>query len=48
MAIYFGFRLEPLYRRLLYRARIENTETWFDMARAIERFRMTVDLRPLP
>jgi hypothetical protein len=45
MAIYFGFRLAGVYKRLLYKGYIEATETREQMAYAIERFRQSTDLR---
>jgi hypothetical protein len=45
MAMYFSFRLDGVYKRLLYKNFIEPTATRADMARAIERFRLGTDPR---
>jgi hypothetical protein len=45
MAMYFSFDLMGLYRRLLYRAAMENTRTRLHVGVAIEKFRENVDIR---
>jgi hypothetical protein len=46
MAMYFSFELMGVYRHLLYRNTLEQTETRLQVGLAIEGFRQTVDIRP--
>lgn len=42
MSLYWGFQLEGVMRRHLYAAKIRDTETYFDLSVAIERFRYQI------
>ena len=46
MAMYFSFDLMGVYRRLLYRDRLEQTETRLQVGLAIEAYRQNVQTRP--
>ena len=51
MAIYFGFRLDALARRILYLDQIRDIESFFQTELAIARFRASVPnraMRPMP
>ena len=45
MAMYFGFELTGVYKRLLYKGFVELTHSWNQMSMAIERFRLMTDPR---